>query len=484
MLSFAVAGNGCTFLPEDDCNVRFFNGCDVNEDVILDEQDIYNFPAGIDICAHDVVLDCAGSEINSSGGGGGGGDSEGESMLDYHGISSYGFSGVAIQNCVVKGYDNGLHLEDYNDGTLANNEVSLNKYTGVFMKSSSRNDIHNNIVSENINDLSTPPYENYADNAGIFLEASHDNEFKKNDLRNNIYSGVVLIDSDRNLFEEDDFSDNGFFGALLIRSEENTLRGITAHDVKNAYNGGVGYFGYGVSLRQHSDRNEIHKSNMNRNFYAGVHVEGSHENTISDNNIQESGFSGISIVQGDNNLIMHNDATGSKNSGGIAINYGNNNVAAKNNVSYNKLSGISVYRGDNNIIEENVAQYNKQSFLYIHNGVGISIVEGSYNVIRKNDVAFNHLSGIRVSNTQHNHIEENKVYHNEKHGIEVKNNAHTNTLTRNSVHNNNVRGISIVGSNEMFLEKNSVCLNHDADIVTESSTNNYGRRNRLSLIHI
>ncbi|MFX0170418.1 MAG: right-handed parallel beta-helix repeat-containing protein [Candidatus Hodarchaeota archaeon] len=316
--------------------------------------------------------------------------------------------------------DEAIYLENVTHGTILNNTVVNNKYSGINLDSSFNNTIDNNTAhdngcagialyySENNTITKNIAYNNNWD--GIRLHSfNHNNTISHNVAYNNTWQGIRLEDNNFNCtIHNNTVYDNKEDGIRLISSKYNKINQNTA------YNGG----GVGILLLENSNNNTIFFNSLYENDYDGHAIGGtpsSYSNMVFNNTIYENNGNGIGL--------------------------GGNYNKLQNNVIYNNNHGIIPAQSNFNIISGNL--------IFNNNADGIILtVSSNNNTITRNTV-YNNADGISIwEKSNNNTITENEVYRNDDHGISVGINggAKNNLISENIVYNNGISGILMVES--------------------------------------
>jgi parallel beta-helix repeat protein len=207
------------------------------------------------------------------------------------GIAFDGVTAGAITETSVSGNRYGISLLRSAENTLAGNDVFANVGYGIRLEDADRNRLETNIANNN---GGTPTTED----SGIFLLESNGNILVDNDVDGNI-TGIELENSNENTLEDNTASDNIFDGIVLIESQVNTLRGNTA-------NGNTNLFGI-ILLESHE--NTLEDNTANGNAQGGLLLVFANENTIVGNTANANGLDGgIILAESDGNTLDDNTA--------------------------------------------------------------------------------------------------------------------------------------------------------------------------------
>lgn len=242
---------GCTYLCAgtvfcsscEDCTSKLNGGY---ESVFLNRNITNHSGACIDFNTDDAVFDCNGHTIDGD-----------DSGLDT-GIRMTDQQGNTIRNCIVRGFDEGILLNNSENNTLHNNTLHANTSYGIRLEYADRNTIgHTNTASGN-------------GDYGISLFRSDDNHILSNTVSGNIGGGMRLDDS-----------------------HENTVSG-------NTVQGSIRTDAYGVILAAGSRQNYLTGNEILDNYY-GVELDDADANALNNNTICSSAS---------RDIRMWNDATG------------------------------------------------------------------------------------------------------------------------------------------------------------------------------
>jgi parallel beta-helix repeat protein len=299
--------------------------------------------------------------------------------------------------------NDGIGLSNSFQNNITSNTVFTNENDGISLDFSSENRILNNNASNNEN--------------GISIQGSHNNTIKNNNASLNDHAGIYLVDSIGNTLAENTMINNG----ILLRGvvfeywnthdidTSNTVNGKPVYYWKNRNGGkvpaGAGqvilanctdisvegqeltYGSIGIELG-YSSNNYIVKNNVSSNNIHGISLWFSNENTISSNFVSSHTWDGIEMRDSDGNNIINNDV--SNNMYGLWIGHSCWNNIIDNFVSNHGL-GFYLYNDSesNNIISNKIS----------NNNVGIRIMEEtSNNLIYHNRIIDNSNQGIDDTN--------------------------------------------------------------------------------------
>ena len=180
-------------------------------------------------------------------------------------------------------YDAGIHLDHVGNGTLINNNCSLNNNAGIILYHSCfNNTISGNYFTQNIF-------------ISIWLRYSDNNKILDNKIINNVDNGVHLYNCNNNTIDDNEIINND----LGIRIHVSYDNNVTNNDLFDN--------GFGISLR-YGHNAKIFLNNISGNNY-GFFIDNTRYCDIHENTIENSVNDGIWIndVSADNNTIYDND---------------------------------------------------------------------------------------------------------------------------------------------------------------------------------
>ncbi len=266
-----------------------------------------------------------------------------------------------IRNNYVSNSYKGIFLdESSHSNTLIGNNVSNNGIFGIFLGSSRNNILRDNHISKTISDGSIALYlgassdntidgNNIINNQwiGVYLDSSSSNNILNgNNVLNNTWDGITLWDSSssNNMLNGNNVSNNKGAGISIFGSNNNILM---SNNVLNNNGSGISIWGSnGIMLT----RNNVFSNNG-----AGIYLRGSINNTLSNNNVFRNYNAGISLgTDSDSNKLSGNNLINNSGDGISLWYYSDNNTINGNIVSNNLIDGISlVDYSNNNIIYNN-----------------------------------------------------------------------------------------------------------------------------------
>jgi len=303
--------------------------------------------------------------------------------------------------------------------------------------------IQNNIICDNLG---------YA--VGIYINQSDDCIILNNTIYNNGNEGVYIKDSENNFVQDNYIYGNGHCSIVISESYNNTIRNNTLNDNNDA----------AISLWSGSHHNKIEYNTIERNPYSGIGIwEDAPDNLIFRNTFYDNPQYGIKIKQAKGNIISdnlivnssygvyitssaettieYNEITGGKD--GVYIIDTPGNIIIKNYISYNE-NGLNLLGINKSVIHENyIAQNDDGIYLTLSSGVTIS----------RNTISDNRWFGVWITNSTGNFIIENDICKNVDIGLYL-NNAYENTITRNTIENND-DGIYIEFSTANTISENN-----------------------------
>ncbi len=393
-------------------------------------------------------------------------------------------SGFTVKNCggIWPEEDAGIELDNVQNCTLFNNNVSDNGAHGIFLYYSSWNDITDNAVSWNHVEgiyLRDSPYNHitgndvWANAFGIHLESSPNNVLANNDISSNGGTGIWLTGSSGNFVTDNDVSNNDII----------SLRMSWHNIIKSNNISGAASLPYGISL-WFSNWNDIVDNNLSASDNGIYLYHTSNNNSITGNHITSTDYSCIHIHNSSFNTIMGNYVF-SLNHDGILLEAVSHTNIKNNTVSWNGRYGISLWwSSSGNTIENNSVSNSGASGIYLHmssnthitsNKVfnnfdcGIHILESSLNnVISNNEVYVNLIGcGIYVDGSTNSTMIGNDVYLNPQ-GIKVHA-SNDNKFTANDVSFNAVDGIYLEMSSNNAVTNNNISKNSNGIYLSSAS---------------
>ena len=240
-----------------------------------------------------------------------------------------------------------------------------NGSTGIYLSSSSYNDLSDNTVSSNINDgISLDFLSDYNDirfniissnGNGITLSESSHNEMSDNTVIDNDWDGIYL------------FFNSNFNNILFNIIENHNNSGVKILESDNNFitqNFNIEYNDHGIYLWD-AHNNDISMNAYIHNNTYGIYLESSNNNTIEPwNDVYDNDY-GIFMQSSIDNTILDNSIK-SNNWDGIKLYYSSNITISSNNVSWNNNYGIFIDYSEENLITNNEMQGNFMAGLYVN----------------------------------------------------------------------------------------------------------------------
>ncbi|KYK25397.1 hypothetical protein AYK24_05065 [Thermoplasmatales archaeon SG8-52-4] len=224
-----------------------------------------------------------------------------------------------IQNQDLSNTNCGIELEDTDNCLISSNILSNNIYGGLYLVSSSCNNI---IVNNNITLNS--------DNSIRLHSLCNENIIMFNNVINNKEHGIS-IGSNNNTIAYNNISSNHFHGISIAGHNNNITHNIISK------NGDISNSGAGIKIWDYSN-NTIIKNDIILNNKWGIYFSGSSNNTIVGNNISLNKYNGIRLLHATDNHIIGNNII-SNDWHGIWVE-GNcrDNIIYNNNLAYNDMN--------------------------------------------------------------------------------------------------------------------------------------------------
>ena len=337
---------------------------------------------GLTINIAGLTLNCNGELINGSGANVG---------------VTINADSTTITGCTITNFQTGIYVADTSGHTITSNTIIAN---GIFAPA--------------------PP-------SGIHLDNVNDSTISNNNLSNNDY-GVHMTDSNSNTFEENIVNWNWYQAYYLNNCHDNTIDGgEVRHSNQHGSGDGIG----GVFLTA-SDRNTIADLDMNDNTGGAIYMSASDNNIIELNNIYDNcGLERqIYITNCYGTLIQNNDIVDGTGNGieifssdyvrilnnnilrngqfGIGISTGgeptSDHVIRGNTINDNIAPGIYLSGEDNVTIDDNTIR---------NNAYGVYLTNSIFNFITSNTIENNTEDGISMDpNSYNNTINSNRVCYN------------------------------------------------------------------------
>jgi parallel beta-helix repeat protein len=230
-----------------------------------------------------------------------------------------------IRNCTIINFGMGISLGYTINGLIENNTLLLNLYT------ISLGECENNTISNNL-------------------------------IKNNLFSGIRLLNCYNNNISGNTINSNDFQAIELIYSRNNKLVG---NQVNNNNQGGIGLL--------YSDNNIISGNSVINNTSSGIGLYESHNVSISGNIANYNSGSGIILMYSNYSLILGNTANNNR-VGGMGLGHIINTTISGNIVNYNPV-GIRLWSSHYNTISGNTL---------IENNKCMVVTDSTENTIKDN----------------------------------------------------------------------------------------------------
>jgi len=310
-----------------------------------------------------------------------------------HGIDLSSGTNITVKNLQITKFSHGVWLNRSINCVISRNNITNNQWTGVVLLNSSNNTIEGNTVVANIN-------------VGIQIDDSSNNILSGNNITNNSL-GLWLIYSSNNTVSANNITNNTNAGVQLSFSPNNTVLdnrfvndGLIVRDdsrlwkprSKSYFNVVEGNLVNGKPLIYLEGASNLALEEEEAGQVILVHCSGIRVENLSLSNTTV----GIQLWQTNNTIIRNNVVA--NNRAGIQLDTSSNNNISRNSIT-NDAGGIWLgYSSNYNSIYKNEITTN---------GAGIRIWDSGNNVISGNNIT-NNEDGICLSYKSSN----NKFYHN------------------------------------------------------------------------
>ena len=396
-----------------------------------------------------------------------------------------------ITDCTLNGLittGNGIYLDNVTHGTIVNNTIFNNGWSGVNVaRRSDFNIVANNTIFDNSED-------------GIRLgegTPSHNNTLYNNTIYNNGWRGITLEFSNDNKIDDNTIYDNGGNGIELANSNNITISNNTVYN--NAKNNGNG-----ITLEDSHDNLIVNNTAYSNGIWVtgpysdGIRLTSSNNNTLDHNTVYNNAQAGIDILSSNYNTIVSNTAYDNSENGFNIIDSNStpSNPVARNIAFNNGWSGIGLGAAINFTITDNTVYKNTQdgitlkdytglypqgscfnntvtdNTIFDNSGDGIHIESSVFNTINDNTVYNSGFAEINLRQSSNNTVSSNTVHDNRAAGgIYIVKNDYYNTISNNNVYNNS-HGIRLEAEADKNSIMNNIVYDNGAGIHLEFSKNN------------
>jgi parallel beta-helix repeat protein len=221
---------------------------------VTDDMTDINTSSFINITASNITLDGGGNTVDGT-------DEPGSAGINI--TSATTLTNVTVTNLTVTGWDDGIHYDEVDNGSIINVDASLNT-NGVSLASSNDNRIVDSNLSSNLND-------------GLSLASSDGNEIVGNRLSSNLEAGIELNTSNGNNVSDNEADSNGDDGLTISDSVDNVLTSNSVTDNSAS----------GISLSS-SETNQLSDNTVTDNVGSGISLDSSVDNSLTDNTASDN----------------------------------------------------------------------------------------------------------------------------------------------------------------------------------------------------
>jgi len=313
-------------------------------------------------------------------------------------------------NTIYSNTEDGLYLSDADTNVLWENYIHSNTDDGIYFTGSSHNIFYTNLVTSHSG----------ANDVGISLSASTDNNFTNNTIDSNLYGFMLGASSDLNGIINNTISNNGDDGIYITGSASNRIINNSIHT--NTDNG----IRFSTSTLSNISQNIIQThtgiNDQGINFQAGS------DDNIIFNNTLDTNYDGISLTSADSN-IMGNNTVSNNNHDGILLTTSNSNIIDNNSIFSNAGHGITLSDSDSTSVFRNVIR--QQDHDAGDKGIYIATNADSNTIF--NNTFDNNDFGIYTTSVTTNSIFFNYITDSNDTGIYVGSGSTSNYLLNNTV---------------------------------------------------
>ena len=364
-----------------------------------------------------------------------------------------------ITDCLINGLGtigNGIYFNNVTHGTIVNNTIYNNGWSGINVaRRSDFNIIANNTIFDNSEDgirlgEANPSHNNTVHNntiynngwKGIRVDASDNNIIEYNTIHS-CSGGIELLSSSWNTVSNNTVYNCDWNGIRVDASDNNTIEYNTIHSCSG-----------GIELSS-SSRNTVSNNTIYNNSNIGVFIIESDNVTISSNEIYQNNASGINILNGSFNSVLSNELHANYYAEIIVGTF-----ADHNKICFNTMSDGTNSTGSGILVVYS-AQYNlvsKNTIFNIYGTAGINMWQVSNNSILQNNISSNYGYGVHIYESNNNSVTENIIAKNEKCGITLLGN--NNIIRNNTVSRNSWYGIEINSTSNAIVKWNDFIQNN------------------------
>jgi parallel beta-helix repeat protein len=358
---------------------------------------------------------------------------------------------ITIQGLKIRGFFNGILLNNTRNSRILENSITNSTYCVYFLSSNHNSVEANNVTTEMVCGITLTVSSNYnsisgnnincSNGKGIDLSSSSGNSITGNSVQDS-NDGISLEFSDNNTLSKNNVTGNKGVGILLLSSFNNVLR--ENNMVHNTFSFGVhGQFIHDIDVSNTVDGKPIY------------YWVDKHDQTIP----LDAGY--VGLVECSNVTVQNINV--SNNEQGILLVNTTDCIINGNNVKNNHY-GIDIeFSCSDNSISGNALANNLDA---------IVLSFSSNNTISKNSIASNNLDGITLTFlSSYNKILGNDITGNSGSGLNLWGYSDHNTISQNSIVSNRY-GIGLNSSSSNIFYHNSI-INNTQQVQSENSTNKW-----------
>jgi parallel beta-helix repeat protein len=337
-------------------------------------------------------------------------------------------NGVNINGFTITGggssyEDGGIKLDGVQNCYISSNNISSNKWMGVFITMSSYNIISDNLVSHNQMN-------------GIYLESSSNCNISNNNITENWADGIYLYSSSTN---------NTIWKNILLNNDNGLT--IDESPYNDLLNNHIFTRNYGIETRSSSYCQILNNNVTTKEINDAIYIYTSDYSLVKRNKVSYNTDDGIVLQSSMNCDIIDNIVTSNTYYGIKLVSSTNNNLI--DNYVFDNDIGISLSSSPSNNLMNNIVSGNRAHGIYIDSS--------SQNKIRNNDIFSNDNRGIYLTSSSSNTIILNNIYYNDDYGIFLGSSTYNN-ITENDI-SNNFYGISLSYAQDNNIFFNNIYLN-------------------------
>lgn len=333
-------------------------------------------------------------------------------------------------NLIHDSKQSGVFIFNKGFGTLEDNEIFRNTYSGIEIAAYANPMLRHNIIRD-------------GKQSGVFVHDRGYGILEENDIFGNVLAGIEIKNEANPTLRRNKIHHNQKNGILI---QEYGLGVLEENEIYGNEYDGVGVRSFGNPTMR---RNRIFCSKQ-----GGIFFFNNAYGTLEENDIFENRSDGVAIREASNPTLRRNRIFDGK-SNGIYIWESGLGLFEDNDV-FGNFHGIEIKSESNPAIRGNLIRDNKQA--------GVLIQENGSGVFENNEIFGNAFSGIEITTRSNPTIDGNNICDGKQNGVLIHHDGRG-IIKNNDIVGNTFSGIEINTAGDPVIENNNINSNYQSAVI-------------------